>query len=151
MPAIKIKFKPGKDVIITEQWITNNHWMVRKEFAKTLKEFKALNDLMPGDYRYGGRVDLNRSVESMVDTRLSEDVLNACTKPLVALNRALLSDYGIIESVVYRVGYKRVLIDVEYSALIGLGDAAYSDGNPRNPIIVKRGEEVIAMVMPRRK
>lgn len=148
MASIRVKFKMGKDIVITDKWVANGHWIVDKDLALTMREFKSAKGMALGDHRYGRVQPLTDELKTMVD-KVANQVDLTKYKPLLSLNRGIFTEDGLLIAKAYRVGLTKVLLDPEYARLLDLGDTVLGCG-PMDPVVVKNNGEIVALIMPRR-
>ena len=152
---MKTQFKCDiKDLtIVTEKWLSNGHWLVRRSAVKHDKRFKNSTNLVYGRYRNG------EFMTKDTDDAAYENVIPKLEnlKPLVKdeVNSSHITVNGDGSLKCTRVdflieGGESVGLDPKYACLLSLGNRAYGL-DEKTPVVVTLADEIVAVVMPRRK
>lgn len=146
MAKLKFSIKADERVFLSDKWICNGHWLVKREHAERNKSFDAVKNLRYGTYTLGykkGHVsDDLPDFEQVIPNR--EGYEKAEFTGAAKFNPSSFE----ISSVEVKSEGGSAWIGSRYAELLKLGETWIHATNPTAPIRVEDQGEIVAVVMP---
>lgn len=144
MSKVKFSIKADERLFLSDTWVCNGHWMVKRDHAKRSKAFAPVLNLQNGSYQDGYKHPKNS--DDLPDMERVIPGKDGYQKAEITREAIFSPDRMEVTAVKIQSGSYEAFVQSRYVELLTLGEVFIKDKTA--PIRIEDQGEVIAVVMP---